>query len=178
MERFCPHHQDTALEKAVLASVEVDYCPVCYGLWFDEEELRWAKDEREDLQWLDVDLWKRTSELRVAPGDKPCPEHRLPLYEVEYGDSGIKVDVCNLSHGIWLDRGEYRAIISYLEEKGQHEVLYNYMDSLLGQTWEVFTGPDMLREEVRDVAVLLKLMQHKFLAKHPHISKLLVEMPK
>ena len=45
------------LEKAIFYGVEVDYCPRCLGVWFEEDELRLAKDEKDkNLNWLDVDL--------------------------------------------------------------------------------------------------------------------------
>ena len=45
------------LERALLYNIEVDYCPQCQGVWFDEDELRQAKDKKdENLKWLDVDL--------------------------------------------------------------------------------------------------------------------------
>src|SRR3989344_2264128 len=96
------------LDQAVLSGVEVDYCPKCLGLWFEEEEVRWAKDLKDrDLNWLDIDLWKDEDKFLISPGQKLCPQDRLPLYETGYGDSGIKVDLCNICHGIWLDRGEF-----------------------------------------------------------------------
>ncbi len=45
------------LEKAIFYGVEIDYCPDCLGSWFEQGELREAKDEKiEDLNWLDIDL--------------------------------------------------------------------------------------------------------------------------
>ena len=100
-----------SLEKAILCNVEVDYCPQCFGLWFEEEELRWAKDFKDrNLKWLDIDLWREPEKFSISPLQKLCPACRLPLYETQYGDSKIKVDVCNICRGIWLDRGEFKKI--------------------------------------------------------------------
>jgi len=93
------------LDKALFNKVEVDICPSCLGMWFEEDELRWAKDSKDQrLTWLDVDLWEDETKLRVSSQDKLCPCCRLPLYEVRYGDSEVKVDLCNVCHGVWLDR--------------------------------------------------------------------------
>ncbi|MBI2626562.1 MAG: zf-TFIIB domain-containing protein, partial [Candidatus Nealsonbacteria bacterium] len=55
---FCPTDK-IKLEKAIISGVEADYCPKCLGLWFEEEELRFAKDYKDkDLRWLDIDLWE------------------------------------------------------------------------------------------------------------------------
>src|SRR3972149_8792448 len=94
------------LEKAIFYGVEIDYCPTCLGVWFEEEELRWAKDEKDrNLRWLDIDIWKDDEKFKISPNQRLCPSCRMPLYQVGYGESGIFVDVCNLCRGIWLDRG-------------------------------------------------------------------------
>jgi len=169
----------SSLEKALVSHVEVDYCTRCYGLWFEEDELRQAKDERDrSLRWLDVDLWDDPRKLRLSLGTKLCPVHQLPLYEVGYGDSDIKVDVCSLDKGVWLDRGEFKSIIVYLQDKQDYEILYHYLKNLGQETWEVFSGPEMLREEIIDVLIILKLFSYKFAAQHQTISQLMLALPK
>src|SRR3989344_7993998 len=97
------------LDKTIFHNVEADYCPICLGIFFDEDELRLAKDARDkDLKWLDVDLWQDETKFKIVPGIRICPCCRIPVYEVYYGSSKIVVDVCNLCRGIWLDRGEFR----------------------------------------------------------------------
>lgn len=166
-------------EQAIIANVEVDYCPRCYGLWFEENELQWAKDEKDrNLRWLDINLWKDSSQFRVGwEGGRLCPADHMLLYNVGYGDSNVKVDVCNVCRGIWLDRGEFKEIIVYLQEKGEHEVLYHYAKNLFEELWEVFSGPEILREEVLDFLTILKLLKYKFAAQHPAISQLMLSLP-
>ncbi|MDP2637287.1 MAG: zf-TFIIB domain-containing protein [bacterium] len=175
----CPVCQTKRLDKAVLAGTEIDYCKKCYGLWFEEDELQWAKDEKDrSLRWLDIDLWQDEKNFRVAKGKKMCPQDRIPLYEVQYGDSVVEVDVCSICHGTWLDRGEFKDIIAYLQEKAQHEVLYHYLRTVLNEGWEVFSGPEMLKEEVLDFLAVLKVLQYKLGAQHPLLTKLIVSLPK
>jgi len=166
-------------EQAILANVEVDYCPRCYGLWFEEDELQWAKDEKDrDLRWLDIDLWKDPAHFKIDLGGKLCPADHLPLYEVRYGNSRVKVDVCSICNGIWLDRGEFKEIIAYLKEKGEHEVLQHYAGNLAEELWEVFSGPEILREEMLDFLTVLKLLKYKFAVQHPVISQFMLSLPK
>ncbi len=163
----------------MLVDVEVDYCPRCYGLWFQEDELQWAKDEKDhDLRWLDIDLWKDPAHMRVDFGRKLCPIDRLPLYEVGYGNSRVKVDICSLCKGIWLERGEFKEIIAYLKEKGEQEVLHHYAKNLLEEAWEVFSGPELLREEVLDFLTILKLLKYKFATQHSVISQIILSLPR
>lgn len=167
------------LEKSLLSGVEIDYCPRCYGLWFEEQELDSAKDAKDrDLRWLDIDLWKHEEQFQVARGQKICPADRMPLYEVRYGDSNVRVDVCNVCSGIWLDRGEFIEIIEYLREKGEYEVMHRYTKNLVSELWEVFSGPEMLRDEVVDFLTIVKLLRYKFAVQHPFISQLLLALPR
>src|SRR3989344_5726028 len=107
--KICPNCKTELLESILFHNVEADYCKKCLGLWFEEDELRQAKDSADmNLNWLDVDLWKEIKNFIIARDKKLCPECRLPLYEAEYGKSGIAVDLCNVCRGIWLDRGEVK----------------------------------------------------------------------
>ncbi|RLC34812.1 MAG: hypothetical protein DRZ76_01915 [Candidatus Nealsonbacteria bacterium] len=167
------------LQKAVVSGVEIDYCPNCLGLWFEEEELRWAKDYKDrNLKWLDVDLWEREKDFKISPGKKLCPRDRLPLYEVNYGDSNIKVDVCNLCKGIWLDRGEFKKIIQYLKDEADREILNDYLKNLRNEFWEVFAGPETLKEEIEDFIIVLKMLNYKLAVQHPAIARIIASLPK
>ena len=174
----CPIDK-TNLEKAMVSGVEVDYCPQCLGLWFEEEELRWAKDYKDrNLRWLDIDLWKDGARFKIASGKKLCPQDRLPLYETEYGDSGIRVDLCNICKGVWLDRGEFEKIVQHLKERANEEVLNNYLKTLREEFWEVFVGPETLKEEINDLLIVLKLLSYKLLVQNPNITKTIFHLQK
>lgn len=168
------------LTQEILHNVEVDYCSSCLGLWFEENELKWAKDEKDkELNWLDIDLWKNTKKFKISRGQRRlCPCCRMPLYEVYYGESGIVVDVCSLCHGLWLDRAEFKKIINWLKEKSDYEILNNYSVNLIKQLAEVFTGPDSLKEEVADVLTVIKCLRYKFQIQHPIILKVISSLPK
>jgi Zn-finger nucleic acid-binding protein len=175
---MCPHCQK-ALDKSIFYGVEVDFCPICLGIFFEEDELRLAKDQKDrNLRWLDIDLWKDETKFKISPGIRLCPSCRLPLYEVYYGDSRIIVDICNLCRGIWLERGEFKKIIEYLKEKADWEVLQNYTKDLTEEFWEIFTGPEILREEILDFLAVLKVLNYKFAIQHPTLTKIISQLPK
>ena len=166
------------LDQALLSNVGVNFCSRCYGLWFEENELQDAKDEKDkNLRWLDIDLWKDDAKFRIERGQKICPADRLPLYEVRYGDSSVKLDVCNICHGIWLDRGEFKSIIVYLQEKADYEILHHAMKNVAEEIWEIFSGPEMLREELLDFLMVMKLVSYKLAAQHPRIVELIRVLP-
>jgi len=176
----CPICKKIQLKQEIFHNVEVDYCPKCLGIWFEKEELRWAKDQKDkDLNWLDIDLWKKEKDFKISFGQRRlCPYCRMPLYEVYYGDSGIIVDVCNLCYGIWLDRQEFLKIINWLKEKADYEILNKYSKNLLKETVEVLTGPESFKEEIGDVLTVLKLLNYKLAVRYPKISKIISSLPK
>jgi Zn-finger nucleic acid-binding protein len=152
-------------------NVEVDYCPDCLGVWFDKDELRYAKDDRDaQLNWLDFDLWRDKSRFKFAGLHKRCPACRVPLTQVRYDDSKVKIDFCKHCQGIWLDRGEFKRIIIYLIRKHDYEILYRYSVNLARELWEVFTGPEKFRDELADFLMILKLFNYKFVVQHPFLN--------
>ncbi len=167
------------LFNTIFHNVGIDYCPQCLGLWFEQEELRWAKDEKDkDLNWLDIDLWKDEKNFKIAHGIRLCPKCRMPLYEVHYGDSKIIVDVCRLCHGVWLDRAEFKKIIAWLKEKADYEIMNNYAKNVFKELVEIFTGPETLKEEILDFLTILKLLNYKFSAQHTKITDIFLKLPK
>ena len=167
------------LEKAVIAGVEVDFCPNCLGMFFEHDELQIVKDIKDqNLRWLDNDLWEDKLKLEISKANLLCPACEVPFYEVRYGDSNIKVDICTVCDGIWLDRGEFREIIQYLKQKGQQEILENYFKNLTQEIIEIFTGPESIKSEIADVLNVLKLLNYKFAAQYPTIVEIISNLPK
>lgn len=174
----CPNDQEQ-LEKVLFHNVEVDYCPKCLGIWFDKNELRLAKDEKDkQLNWVDIDLWRDKAKFHVALGDKHCPVDRTGLMEVKYDNSKVKVDYCKMCHGAWLDRGEFKQIMNYLKNKSDYEILHHYAKNLVVQLWEVFSGPEAFRSELEDFLTLIKLFNYKFITQHPYLEGLVDSLPK
>ncbi|MCL5011214.1 MAG: zf-TFIIB domain-containing protein [Patescibacteria group bacterium] len=175
----CPNCQNQELEKIVFHQTKVDFCDKCLGMWFDADELRAVKDDKdENLKWLDIDLWKDEKQFQLSQSQKACPKDGSPMYETQYNDSGIGVDVCNLCRGIWLDRGEFKKIIDYLKEKAYYETAYHFWKNLAKEVSEVFIGPQGLKDEIADVLILLKILNYKFLAKHPYSANIIASLPK
>lgn len=175
---FCPRCK-IKLKKAIFYNTEIDYCSQCLGVFFNEDELRQVKDTKDkELNWIDIDLWEDEKKFKISYGVRLCPSCRLPLYEVYYGDSKIVIDLCNLCQGIWLDRGEFKKVIEYLKEEANWEVLNKYNETLSKEFFEIFSGPESFREEVSDFLTLLKLLNYKFIIKHPAITKTISQLPK
>ncbi len=167
------------LEEIPFQGVKVDTCSSCKGYWFEKDELRLAKDEKEeDLNWMDVDLWDNEEKFKISKKGIQCPDCGVPLYEVNYGDSNIKVDFCGMCEGTWLDEGEFKKIIKHLKDRGGEKIVSDYANTLLEETGELFVGPEPLREEVQDVLTVLSLLKYRFAGKHPFVSRAINTLPK
>ncbi|MDD5738789.1 MAG: zf-TFIIB domain-containing protein [Candidatus Pacebacteria bacterium] len=175
----CPTHQEQEMKKAMFYNTQVDYCPICLGVWFTEDELRQAKDQKDKtLQWLDVDLWSEATKFQVEKTPKVCPVDSVPLYQVNYNHSNIKVDICDFCRGVWLDRGEFKKIINYLQGKKVDEILHHYLKSFVEEGKEIFIGPETFKEEVDDFMAVVKLFKDKLLVQHPALAIFIANLPK
>jgi len=177
-------------EKIKIGDVKIDRCPKCAGLWFEKDELRLAKDKKapearwvdieikdKSLNWFHFDLWKDKVKFKVKKGIKFCPIDEIPLYQVNYGDTPIEVDVCGICFGIWLDKGEFKKITDYVKNKAEYEALHNYAKNLALETKEIFVGPESIKSEVTDLLVLIKLLKYKLAAQHPMLVRLISNLP-
>lgn len=174
----CPNKHGE-LEKVLFHDVEADYCPECLGIWFDKDELRQAKDDRDkNLNWVDVDLWRDKTRFEISPSFRWCPVCRVSLVEVGYDNSKTKVDFCKMCGGVWLDRGEFKQIINYLKNKSDYEILNHYSKNLVSELWEVFSGPEKFRSELEDFLTLVKLFNYKFITQHPYFNNIIENLPK
>jgi len=57
-------------------------------------------------------------------------------------------------------------------------MLDNYFKNLIKEGLEVFTGPETFKSELSDFLIVLKLLNYKFIAQHPTISKLILGLPR
>lgn len=174
----CPNCKKEILEKITFHKNQVDKCSQCNGIWFGQGELRKSKDEESQfLRWLDVELWKDAGKFKVFNSSKTCPLCEVNLYEVNYGDSKIGVDVCNKCKGVWLDKGEFKKIITYLKDKVNAEDLSEYLKHTLKEAKEIFTGQEGLTSEIKDFLVVIKLLQYRFYSQHPAITGIITNLP-
>ncbi|HOW68626.1 MAG TPA: zf-TFIIB domain-containing protein [Candidatus Paceibacterota bacterium] len=104
----CPKCADESLERVKIRETEVDRCPRCCGLWFDENELRTLLGiEPSELRSLE------TQTVYPSHNSKPseCPRDGDRLLRVMSRRNRVVVmDVCPSCRGIWLDGGEIQLL--------------------------------------------------------------------
>ncbi len=175
----CPVSKIDDLQPIHIGNVGIDSCPACKGFWFDNDELRKAKDIKvSGANWFDVDLWKDESKFSGVKSEKICPKCAKALYKINYSDSDIEIDACKNCKGIWLDRGEFEKILKYVKDKSYGEILNNYKKNLVQESKEIFTGPENFKSEVADVLMLVDFFKYKFMTQHEKLGTVLINLPK
>ena len=105
MSMYCPHCDNTPLIQTRYAAEEVDACPSCGGLWFQNHELNSALadfDNGDDNPDFSQHLGKP-----LGLTERECPScqqkmqgyHLLEHYEVE-------IDICHPCNSTWIDKHE------------------------------------------------------------------------
>lgn len=103
-----------------LEGVEIDHCVACGGVWLDAGELELiARAAGADAARLEpappaIPATPKTA----AKSKRRCPRCGRRMALSAFGEPAdacepaIEIDVCRAGHGVWLDRGELRAIVA------------------------------------------------------------------
>lgn len=174
----CPRCKDQEFKQADYKGIQLDYCDTCQGIWFDRGELRRVKDKKDEfLRWVDIDPWKDEAKFKISGSGKVCPVCGVPLYSVKYDGFDVEIDLCNICHGIWLDKDEFDKIIIYLQEKIKRETLLEYLKDIGEEFLEILVGPEKIDSEIADFLVIMKLLEYRLLSKMPVISQIIARLP-
>jgi len=97
--------------------VELDYCPICEGVWLDQGELE-----------LLLELGDKHIDLSDIPNfeksKRRCPRCRKKMVKENFPGTEVEVDICTRDGGLWLDKGELQKIAgSQSSAKTLHRVI-------------------------------------------------------
>jgi Zn-finger nucleic acid-binding protein len=106
----CPKCKTTSLVLTTAKTIEVDQCPSCKGIWFDEREL----SDLLELSAADLRRLKSGKEDELLNRMKgQCPRDNHDLVRVcSSGNASVVIDLCTQCRGIWLDGGELSKLTS------------------------------------------------------------------
>lgn len=167
----------TTLEPHSVHSISIDECTECKGLWFEAGELRKAKDESDlDLVWLDFDLWQDQESFAADWSSRMCPQCGQNMATISYAETGVTVDYCAVGHGIWLDKGEFQAILEALEKEAASKSIADYVTASLQEAREIFVGEEGFLSEWKDFLTVTRLLQYRVLTENPKVAELLVAL--
>lgn len=158
----------TELKRKMIKDIEVDECPECKGTWFEEDELRKAKDATDsDLRWIDFEIWKHKDRMKARPKERACPHCKKALVAIDYGDTGVQIDYCPLCKGIWLDKDEFKSIIDALSEELLTKSFSDYIKVSLEEAKEIIAGPESFSSEWKDFVTVCRMMQYRLFVENP-----------
>jgi len=162
----CPKCEQE-LVRGEAEGLELDVCPGCRGIWFDEGELRQAKDlANENLNWMDFALWKDEDAFQIRPGTA-CPRCEGPMGSLEYADTGVQIEACPTCRGVWLDAKDLEQIVRALEDELVGKPAKELFADTLREAAELVTGPERFLSEWRDLRQVLRLLQMRLTIDKP-----------
>ncbi len=111
------------LSRVVYEEVEIDKCVSCGGIWLDDGEL--AKIVGATIEIFSQSLITKTLNTvskGVPQSEKDsverCPKCSQEMKALNYAyQSGVVIDSCPNSHGIWVDSGELEKVQIFKESQ-------------------------------------------------------------
>ena len=172
----CPKCED-AMESQTIEDVEIDVCKKCAGVWFDQDELRKAKDQTEpDLNWMDFEIWNNEDKFKFSHKPIQCPKCKLDMVLIDYDTTNVEIDYCPKCRGAWLDEGEFKKIIEALNLELANKSIPEYFKASFEEGIEIITGPESFVSEWKDFMNVLRMFQYRFFILNPKLQDTVVEM--
>ena len=104
----------TAVEHA---KIELDYCSICQGIWFDRGELELLLDTLTGGTAAKfINSLLRRPRAKVVEKTRKCPICAKKMNKLNVGAGReLIIDVCDAGHGLWFDGGESGEFIRQLK---------------------------------------------------------------
>lgn len=83
------------------SNTEIDYCRQCKGIWLDKNEL---------VDVCKFAVWQVSLPSNAVESKCLCPRCEINMYEFEYPETMVQVEMCPGCNGFWLDSGEIKEI--------------------------------------------------------------------
>lgn len=114
----CPRCS-AALEPEILAGRTLHRCPDCRGVWLTRSSFQELARLAEQKAAATREALEAEGEADIAytfaPSRSPraCPTCGQAMENFQFESTGIWLDACPLSHGLWLDAGELKLIAQH-----------------------------------------------------------------
>ena len=174
----CPGCDNNLTEKSV-GDVQVDECGQCKGIWFEDGELREAKDIAEpDTNWMDFEIWKHEDRFKSEPRNLACPKCSQNMVAVDYDNTGVVINYCPQCKGSWLEKEEFRQIIEALNNEMANKPLADYVKAGIHEAVEIVAGPESFVSEWKDFSTFFRMLQYRILVEKPGLHDTLINIQK
>jgi Zn-finger nucleic acid-binding protein len=162
-------------------SMQFAGCPRCKGVWLIKDELRKLKNRVADgsLRWLNNEI-ENVEKTSAIPGRRPCVKCKTTrMVSVIFGGSSILVDWCPQCHGMWLDRGEFEAIASYLKDELSHMPSKDIEKQVAADVKRVWSGgPENRLDELIDAKAAVSALISATIFEHPALFNFIMSIPR
>jgi Zn-finger nucleic acid-binding protein len=172
---ICPACSN-ALNTYRVFSLDFQGCPKCKGVWLVEDELRKLKNKEGEgsLRWLNDEI-ENLENTHIVTGTRHCVQcPTTKMATVIFGHSSIAIDWCPNCHGIWLDRGEFDAIVDYLKDELDAMPPKDIGSHLATDLARAVTGgPESRLAELRDAQAAWSALVNAKIFQNPALFNLL-----
>ena len=174
----CPGCHITLTEKSI-EDTKVDECQQCKGIWFEDGELREAKDIAEpDTNWMDFEIWKHADRFTSEPRNLACPKCSQNMVSVDYDKTAVVINYCPACKGTWLEKDEFKQIIEALNNEMANKPLVDYVKAGISEAVEIVTGPESFISEWKDFSTFFRMLQYRILVEKPELHDALINLQK
>ncbi|MCL5036963.1 MAG: zf-TFIIB domain-containing protein [Chloroflexi bacterium] len=140
----------SGMKTAAVRNVELDMCPACEGVWFDEGELNRIIEMGEKAVRDSALAPTLKSEIecdeRPSLSELPCPRCSRPMMRYYYDCiPGIVLDGCNYGCGIFLDDGELHKIFVHIS--GGDEKLPPEEEAAMQELMKEITEDNIVKDD-------------------------------
>lgn len=168
---------DVEMKSKMLEDVEINECDKCKGIWFEDDELRKAKDSADsDLNWMDFEIWKHKDKFNARARKLACPQCNQSLVTIDYADKGVEIDYCPKCKGTWLDKSEFKKVIEALTNELLTKSFSEYIKGSIEEAKEIITGPESFVSEWKDFATVFKMMQFRLFTENPKLLDTIMDI--
>lgn len=109
---LCPRCKVHPLTHHELHGQELDLCPTCHGIWFEDGELTDAIREKHRLEDDDYCVRQGFGQP-MATHEYRCPECRRSMQQFHLlKDYQVTLDACNRCRGVWVDGDEVSQVLA------------------------------------------------------------------
>lgn len=163
-----------------IGDVQIDECPLCKGIWFDQGELEEAKDDVDpDLRFLDFEIWSRKALFDIQDMPQTCPRCRdVSMRAANFQGPDIDFTFCPSCEGIWLNAGDFQKIIEALGREAASKSVSDYVKTSLKEAGEIFTNPQRAISEWKDLKAVLRMLRYRVFVQNPKFRSILVGIQK
>lgn len=108
------------MDQMSFREVQLDDCPQCGGIWFDDGELKKLQSIGDELSLHSLEGQAKPDKdvVTTEREAKLCPicNERLTPYRYMYS-SDVLLDECDECYGVWVQDGELEKMAHYLESE-------------------------------------------------------------